>query len=723
MSFMKVVRKIQKSIGLGASIKVSDADSELIQQVLDYVQLDSDATKAQRALELDDLRYCDPATQWDEEDRKSREDSGRPILTEDRLGPFLTQVCNEQRKNKPGVQVNPVDGSGDILTAEVIQGYIRHIEYGSNADTAYDTAFESAVRVGRGFYRVCTDYIDETTLDQEIQIKRVPNIHMVFVDPAAQEADYSDMKWGGFKVWVSREDYKEQYPNSELATSGSASWASIGDDAPEWMSQDGGAIMVVECFYKVFTKKTIEVDGKKRELLETSVKWVKCTAVEILERREFPGIYIPIVAVLGKELNINGTRTYSGLIRSGKDPQKRYNYLLTAQVERIAFMPLATWIGAKGFMGKEKKLWALSHKQQIAALEFEIIGDNGQGINMPRLITEEAPIIAVTNALQGAADGMKATLGMYDPSLGNREGSQSGRAIERLQSQGETGNYHFQDNLSRAMRYEGRIILGLMPTVVDTDRILRIIGEDGSQETVRVNGPVKVESEALKNKRELIGKIFDLKTGKYDVTISTGPSYQSRRQEDRAMLLGMLQGPMGQLVASRAGDLVAKTLDSPIAKDLATRLTPPDIAQQGQSPEMPPQAMQQFQQMDGMIQQLQQALAEAQDQIQSEQIKAQTQMQTEQAKIQADWAKANLDAETRVQIAQMNNETELIKIQATLNAKEADAQIAQQMEELNSAYVDLANLVMSRETDEEPQEDLGGVDPALADVGAQPQPI
>jgi len=189
------------------------------------------------------------------------------------------------------------------------------------------------------------------------------------------------------------------------------------------------------------------------------------------------------------------------------------------------------------------------------------------------------------------------------------------------------------------------------------------------------------------------------------------------------MLLGMLQGPMGQLVASRAGDLVAKTLDSPIAKDLATRLTPPDIAQQGQSPEMPPQAMQQFQQMDGMIQQLQQALAEAQDQIQSEQIKAQTQMQTEQAKIQADWAKANLDAETRVQIAQMNNETELIKIQATLNAKEADAQIAQQMEELNSAYVDLANLVMSRETDEEPQEDLGGVDPALADVGAQPQPI
>lgn len=702
----RILRKIQRAIGVIDEVETPSDDAALLDRIRKNVALDAEATRKQRELELDDLRFCDPQGQWSEDDRRAREQAGRPCLTEDRLGPFLMQVCNEQRKNKPGVQVNPVDDSGDPETAEVIQGLIRHIEYNSNADTAYDTAFEWAVRCGRGFYRICTDYSDQEGFDQEILIKRIPNPQMVFVDPAAQEADFSDMKWGGVKAWMSREDFKSEYPNSQLSTANTSAWQAIGDDAEDWMSKDGGACMVVEYFEKEFTRKSIEKDGRKREVVDVKVKWYKCTAVEILERGEFASKHIPIVAVLGKEIIVDGERTWAGLIRSGKDPQKRHNYLLTSQVERIAFHPIATWIGAKGFMGKEKKLWANAHKQPIAALEFEIIGDEGQGINAPRLITEEASIRNVTEAIIGAEQGMKAVLGMYDPSLGNREGSQSGVAIGRLQAQGETGNFHFQDNLSRAIRYEGRILLDLIPTVYDTERVVRIIGEDGTQKQVRVNAPLRAQEEAAV--RDGIRSMYDLTTGKYDVTISTGPSYQSKRQEDRALLLGMLNGPMGELIAQRAGDLLAKTLDSPIAKDLAERLTPPDIAQknqQGQAP-IPPQVQQQLQQSGQMIEQLTAKVHELADQLDSD-----------TRKIQADMAKAQLDADTKLRIARMNNETELLKVEAQITAGGALPEIKGQLAELQELVLAHHGVIAPQpEQEEEPN--------APAQAGAEtPQPL
>lgn len=684
----KASRKVMKSIGFIKTIKTNEADEALLETIRRNVQLDADATEHQRELELDDLRFLDPTTQWSDEDRRSRESVGRPCLTEDRLGPFHRQICNEQRKNKPGGQVNPVDSGSDVDTAEIIQGLIRHIEYSSNADTAYDTAFWWASGVGRGFYRLCTDYVDSESDDQEIKVVRVPNPHLVFVDPAAQEADFSDMKWGGFKTWMSREDFKATYPEAELASADTSVWRSIGDEAEDWMEAKGGACMVVEYFYKEFTKTKTK---SGRDAIKTKIKWVKCTAVEILERGELPGELIPIIAVLGEEKIVNGKRTWAGVVRAGKDPQKRHNYLLTSQTERIAFMPIATFVGPKGFQGQgeNKRSWQNAHKNPIAALEFEIIGDDGQTINRPEFITAEAPIRAVTEAMMGAEEGMKAVLGMYDANIGNRQGGESGVAIQRLQAQGDTGNYHLQDNLGRAIRYEIRIILSWLSTYYDTERVIRIIGDDGAQSQVKINGPITNEKEALR--KDQIGKAFDLTTGRYDVTVSVGPSYQSKREEDRNLLLGMLNGPMGELVAQRAGDLVAKTLDSPIAKELAKRLTPPDIAaqeQEGGGQDIPPQLLQQAQQSAQMIEALTAKVHELSDQLEDKRAEI-------QSKAEAEMAKAQLDSQTKIAIAEMNNQTELLKTQAQIMGAGAVPELQAKVAEIEKTRNELAELVLA----------------------------
>lgn len=687
----KVSRKVLRTIGFVKAINTPEADEKLLETIRKNVQLDADATKTQRSLELDDLRFLNPSTQWDDEDRRKREGSGRPCLTEDRLGPFHRQICNEQRKNKPGGQVNPVDSGSDVDTAEIIQGLIRHIEYSSNADSAYDTAFWWASGVGRGFYRLCTDYVDSETDDQEIQVKRVLNPHMVFIDPSAMEADFSDMKWGGFKTWFSRDDFMANYPEAQLSGADSSTWRAVGDDAEGWMEEGGGAILVVEYFWKELTKfkrKNGETGYK------TKMRWVKCTACEILERGELPGELIPIIAVLGEEKLVNGQRTWSGIVRAGKDPQKRHNYLLTSQVERIAFMPIATFMGYKGFMGKDKAVWNSAHKNPMAALEFEGIGVDGQPIPAPQFITAEAPIRAVTEAMMGAEQGMKAVLGMYDANIGKREGGESGIAIQRLQAQGDTGNYHLQDNLGRAIRYEIRVILGWLGTYYDTERVIRIIGEDGTQSQVLINGKITDERYALR--KEQIGKAFDLKTGKYDVTVSVGPSYQSKREEDRSTLLGMLNGPMGELVAQRAGDLVAKTLDSPIAKELAKRLVPPDIAAKDQGgQDTPPQLQQVLQQAQmekqqaaQMIEALTAKVHELTDQVEDKQAEI-------RAKVEADMAKAQLDSQTKIAIAEMNNQTELLKTQAQIMGAGVVPDLQAKLAELEQGRDELAELVLA----------------------------
>lgn len=678
----KASRKVLKAIGFIESVETSEADRELLDTIRKHVEIDNDATDLQRELELDDMRYCDPMTQWSDSDRAARESEGRPCLTEDRLGPFLTQVCNEQRKNRPAVQVNPVDGGGDLDTAEVIQGLIRHIEYNSNADAAYDTAFESAVRVGRGFYRICTDYVDEYESDnQEIQIKMIDDPHMVFIDPAAVEVDFSDARWGGVKKWLSQEDFKAQFPGAKLASVGTDSWRSIGDDEPDWMNEDGSACLVVEYFWKEEKEETVERDGKKRKVKKTQVKWAKCTAVEILERGDFPARWIPIIPVLGKMVKQNGKRTWAGLIRAGKDPQKRFNYLLTAQVERVAFIPLSSWLAPRGSV-TNKRVWNDAHKRQMAILEYEPTID-GVPVDRPTFISPEAGIVAITKALEGAEQGLKGTLGMYDPSIGNRQGSESGVAIQRLQAQGETGNYHFQDNLARAQRHEGRIILDLLKSVMDTERIIRVIGDDGTQQTVKINGPIQNEAEA--HKKEAIGKVFDLTTGKYDVTISAGPSYQSKRQEDRAFLLGMVQNPaMGQVVAMKAPDLVVKTMDSPIARELAKRLTPPEFAEKPEgAQQIPPQVQQQLQQSGQMIDQLTQVVHKLQDEIDGQ-----------KAKAEAELAKAQLDAQTKLQIAQMDNEAKILIAEAQIVGNGILPQLQAKVDELNQQQEELAELAL-----------------------------
>jgi len=625
---------------------------------------------------IEDLKFRS-GEQWPTEMKNDRFNDGRPCLVINRIPQFVKQITNDQRQNRPSIKVYPVDDQGDPETAKILQGLIKHIEYNSQADTAYDTAFESAVTGGLGYFRIVTDYADTMSFDQEILIKRIRNPLMVLLDPGSTEPDGSDASFGFIFEDLLPDEYKDLYPNSDLASM--QDWESLGASAPDWMPS--GSVRVAEYFYKEFKEKTIHLlsngqvaeDGiplapgvtvkKSRQAMVPVVKWCKLNAVEVLEEREWIGQWIPIVKVIGEELDVDGKVVLKGVVRDAKDPQRMYNYWKSTETETIALAPRAPWVGVEGqFTGHEAK-WKTAHKKPHAYLEYKNVSLNGVPAPPPQRQTFEPAIQAITMASREAADDIKATTGIYDASLGAQARETSGIAIQRRNNQAQTSNFHFVDNLTRSLRHAGRIIIDLIPKIYDTPRAARIIGEDGEQEIVYLN---KLFQKDGKDAR------FDVGIGKYDVVVQTGPSYATKRQEAAQSMLEMSKA--NPAVMQLAGDLMVKAMDWPMHEEVAERLKkalPPGIADDGKDQPLPPQVQQQLQQQGEMIKQLSDAVHKAHDVI--------------------DQKKLELESRERIEFAKLDTQKEIALAQ--LGSREGLALLEHQVAEIQHRYDTLVKIL------------------------------
>ncbi len=619
--------------------------------------------------------------QWPDGVKLQREQDGRPALTINRIPQFLRQVTNEQRLSRPSVQVNAVDSGADVETAEIYQGLTRHIEVSSDAEAAYDTAFECATTGGFGWLRINTEYCNDETFDQEIRVERILNPFSVYVDPSAVKPDRSDMGWAFVVEDFDADEYRAMYPNSEAA--GLSDFASIGDAAPDW--RPGGNIRVAE-YFRIETKRRellLMVDGsvvfadefetappaaaivRRRIVEERQVQWAKINGVEVLEQRDWAGKWIPLIPVLGDEVSINGKRHLFGMVRFARDPQRMYNYWVSSATETIALAPRAPFIGVEGQFEGHEAQWRMANVRSFAYLEYKPTSVAGQPAPPPQRNFAEPPIQAIMVSIGQADNDLKATMGIYDASLGQSGAESSGRAILARQRESDTANANYGDNLRRAIKHVGRILIDLIPKIYDSERVVRILRPDGSSDMVPVNQPFEDKG---------VARIYDLSAGKYDVTISTGPSYQTQRQEAAASMIELAK--VEPRLMQVAGDLVVGNMDWPGSQEIAGRLKkllPPelqDVGQDGQT-ELPPEAQAQMAAMGQQIEQLTAALEESMQALQTKRIEAEGRLQV-----------AREQSESRERIAELQSETQLLINQMRIESQEAQAAIKAQMEEL-----------------------------------------
>lgn len=620
--------------------------------------------------------------QWRPEDLHQRRIDGRPWMTTNKLPTFLHQVTNSLRQNRPGIKIHPVGGSADTESAKVRQGLIRHIEYDSNADVAYDRAVCSAAAIGYGYFGIYTDYCTPESFDQEIRFRSIRNPFTVKFDPLSTEPDGSDARRVLIMSRMPKDVFKREYPTAQAC-----SITDITSDLREWFTDD--AIVIAEYYTIEETAATLcqMPDGTtawkdelqtpmvpiaERKSYKRKVMLRKITGCDVLEETEVKCYWIPVFPVYGDEVDVDGKVYRSGLIRNAKDPARLYNYWQTSAAEEVALRPKTPYIGAVGQFENLEQDWKDSNRRSFPFLQYNPVTVDGVMAPAPQRQPMADIPSGMMQLMMHANDNIKATTGLFDASLGARGNATSGKQELAQQRQGDISNFHYVDGLTRTIRHVGRCINWMIPHYYDTERIVQIMRPDDtvSHETInqqKVN-PFTLAVESVLN---------DMRGGEYSVTVSAGASYSTLRQEAVDNMTEIASRDPGFLQI--AGDVFFKEQDWPGADKIAARyrkiidpkLTEGEEGGEGleQRAQQVAQAQKMLEQQSMEIEQKTQMLMQAEEEIKAEADK----VGQDKAEVKAELSR--IDAEKQIlqaQYKQIRAELKAVELQAKLDANERE---------------------------------------------------
>ena len=649
-------------------------DADHMKEMRDRYERAVEADGDNRVLGIEDLKFVTvPGSHWDEKQKKARR--GKPCYEFPILRSHWRQVVNDQKKARPGIKVRAVE-DGDVEGAELRQGIIRNIESVSNAERAYDGAFELMTATGFGAFRITTEYSHDDAWDQDICVRSIADpLSSVWFDPDAKEPDLRDAKYCFVEESISREDFKARYPKADPVDFESAKNYGMA----EWFREK--TVRVAEYYRLVPVEKTLLLlsDGRtmdKAEITPEAAQQLTAEGVSVVRERackttkvvmsivsgkeEIDGPHdmvfsrIPIIACYANRHFIDGRWVWAGMVRFSRDPQRLLDYNLTTAQEVLAKLPRATpLVTPKMLEGKGvKEIWDAMSTTDLAYAPFTPDPQMPQG---PQYLSPPPVHAAFAQMAQISTDMLNASDGIFDASVGARSNETSGKAIMARQQEGDTATFDYQDSLSFAIQSAGEIILSALPKVYDTPRIMRVLGKDGGENIVKIN-------ESMPD-----GKVMnDLSAGKYDVTVTTGPGYDTQRMEFVDMLTQL--GQTNPAIAAGVPDLIVGAMDFPKAEEAAERLKlllPPPIQQALSQKDQSPAVMQ----LQGQLQQVQQV---AQQHIEA----MQQEMQQLQAKAQSkdDAILRERIAATQLEIDRYNAVTNRMKL--GVQVQEAEAEFA-----------------------------------------------
>ena len=577
--------------------KKGDA-AQLIEQVRDNIENAWSHDRDNRRDQSSDIAFC-AGDQWPEATRREREDTGRPMLTINRLPQFIRQVTNDIRQADLAIKVSPVDDDADEQLTDVYNGLLKQIHYRSNAHHVYATACEHQATGGLGWFRIETDYEDDSAFDQEIKVAPIRNPMSIYCDPGAVLPTREDAHWIAVTQLMPKKAFKRKYPKAkevELETPTEET-----ENLLFWSTSDD--IRIAEYWWKepVDVKLALLEDGSTIDLTDVKdaerqffpivktrtaktfkVQSAIVSGAEILEGPfEWPGKHIPIVAVVGGEFPLDSKTYRYGVVRFARDAQQLYNYARTSMAEMIGLAPKAPIVATAKQIGPYLGEWNRAGKQPVPYLRYD---HDPQAPGAPQRIAPVQASSGFMAEVQQAAEDMKATTGIYDAALGAQSNETSGRAILARDHQGDVANYHFIDNLRHSMTYAGKIIVDLIPKIYDNERLVRLMGDDDSEKPVMINQVLYADD-------GMPVMVNDLSRGRFDIRVQIGKSYSTKRLEQADTMVELARA--NPAIMQVAGDLLVKALDMPGGDDIAERLKrtiPPHItADEDQPPPGPPE--------------------------------------------------------------------------------------------------------------------------------------
>jgi hypothetical protein len=260
------------------------------------------------------------------------------------------------------------------------------------------------------------------------------------------------------------------------------------------------------------------------------------------------------------------------------------NFYTTLEAENVALQPKAPWIMEEGQIEGHEDKWKSANRKTFSYLLYKGTNIGGKPAPPPQRQPFQGPPAAILAAKSGNVEAMKAVTGIrFDATMSERMKDESGKAIRELNNNANLGAYHYIDNFGRALRNTGIVLCDLIPIVYDTKRIVSILDETGNEGRVMINpNMTKAHAEVIGNSPESDDpvkiKMFNPKIGRYQVTVTIGPSYATKRIEATESQMDFVRAmPM---IGAQVADLIAKNSDWEGAEEFATRIArglPPNL--------------------------------------------------------------------------------------------------------------------------------------------------
>lgn len=637
-----------------------------------------------------DMRFVsgDP---WSPEDRALREQAGRVCLSLDELHQYFNQLINDVRANPRAPQFDPIGNGANDKTARFYGDKMREIEYRSQAQIAYSTAFQNAVHRSYGWLRFRTKFAPKA-FDQDLWIEDIPNPDLVLGDPDALRPTSSDGKYLFYLQGYDRHEFARTFPDAEIRDF----TPQLQAKAKGWISDDCQRVQVAEYWMVEPTVKTLTQyrlpNGQVQSFYDDELAKVPTRSVRLRDREDevpsvcmyvtnglellkkpgqksvkvaWAGKYLPFVSCFGMVIYVDEgsgpKRQILSMTRLARDPYMLYCYYRTCEAEVVGMTPKIPYFVRRGSLKPDQlTLLQKSLHEPVAVIEVEGFADGmpvGSSPEFPQRNPYEPMIQQLEVGAEGARRAIQAAMGISPlPTQAQRHNEKSGAALKQIESTQQKGSFHFIDHYEAMLQHAGVITEDMLDKVYDTARETGIRDVKDKAKTVRINDPQAQGKDDLPSIQ-----------GDHTVTIKAGPSFESQRQQGAEFVdsivgnLPQVAGVAGQPAAAAILGLSIKLKNlGEIGDEMYKIVTPQQFQQQdGEQPD-PRQLMAQLQGLQQENQQLKQAIATKMPELQAKAQIAGMQEQHEDARSQADQQtqiqKAEISANATVAVAELKTQ-------------------------------------------------------------------
>jgi hypothetical protein len=586
---------ITDSVGSNYVPEGFESVTDFLQDMREEYSADVDFDRENREAAIDDKKFA-AGEQWDPVVLQQRK--GLPCLVINNIPQFTAQLVGDWRESRKAIKVVPSNDE-DADVASVRGDLIRAIELQSRASRVYDSSFESLVQCGDGAFRVSVEYARDDVFDQDIFIRPIEDAMSVVWDRYSIDPTGRDAKHVFVDDRLPKKEFKAKWPNANPdVLNGDESLDSV--DLSGWVDDD--SYRVTEYWRLVERQrllglfengKIFELEGPNVDAIiaengyptKTRVSW--CTYAQMHLVTGFAvlaGPYeyrlnrLPIIRMSGRVVNVNGRRVRYGLVRFMKDAARLKNFWRSVAAEQLGYAPKAKWIAPASAVEGREDAFRKAHLTRDPLLIY-----NDDASEAPTLIPPPPVEASLLNEAAVNQQDMKDVTGIHDASLGIKSNEVSGRAIQARQREGDIASLTFYDNANAAVLEAGDVINQFLPQIYDGTRTIRTIGEDETTKFYRINDPMDPTA-------------IDFSVGMFDVALSTGTSYTTRRVEAAQAMMDAIQ--VWPQLMTVAGDLVARAQDWPGADKIAERLE-----QSLQNSQIDPQEVQKLQEQLQKLQQ------------------------------------------------------------------------------------------------------------------------